>query len=78
MNTQLKTLFKVYDIRKKDRHEIKQIFSLLSPEKRINFLNNFSVLADKIHKIQDDLYQEREILIWESLQRIRTAVAEVK
>lgn|GEM_PF-2985271 len=63
MNTQLKTLFEVYRIRKKDRHELKQIFALLPAGKQINFLNEFPQHAQVLRKIYEDMDQERQMLL---------------
>ncbi len=78
MNTRLKTLFEVYKIHKKDRHEIWQIFSLLPPEKQIKFLNNFPKLAHDLKVIQDQITQEREILLDQWFKKIYHAIDQVK
>ncbi len=63
MNTRLKTLFSVYKIRKKDRHEIRQIFELLSHEKRITFLENFPTFVENLRRIQEEIIIEQGILL---------------
>jgi hypothetical protein len=63
MNTQLEKLFNQYNLSQKDRYEIMQIYTLLSNTKKQNVLQNFSVLAARLHKIENDLQEERELLM---------------
>lgn len=78
MNTLLETLFDKYSLSIKDRHDIRQTFSLLPPQKQQNLLNNFEVLAGRLKRIEEELYQEREILIWTALENIRAVVDRVE
>ncbi|MDC0506095.1 hypothetical protein OAN96_00695 [Candidatus Gracilibacteria bacterium] len=78
MNTRLKTLFEVYKIRKKDRHELKQIFGLLPADKQINFLNKFPEHAQVLRKIYEDMDQERQILLGNAFIQVDQAITKVK
>lgn len=74
----LERLFDTHWLWAKDRYEIRQIFELLPEEKKQNILNNFSTLAVRIHKIQQDLRIEQEILIWNAVDNIREVILKVK
>ena len=78
MNTLLAQLFEKYKISPKDRYEISQIYSLLPSNKKQNLLNNFDILQVRLNKIEEDLNIEREILIWDALQKIRNTIEKVK
>lgn len=74
MNTNLETLLQKYRFSEKDTYEIKQLFNLLSDQKKQNLLNNFSNLAFKLKKIDDDIEIEKNILIWEAVERIKNNI----
>lgn len=74
MNIYLETLFKKYKISDKDRYEILQIYTFLPEEKKQNLINNFEIVVYKIQKIEKTLELEKEILIWDSVERVRQAV----
>lgn len=78
MNTQLQTLFEVYNISDKDQYEIQQIFSLLPTEKKMNFLNNFPQTAAKLKKIHEDIKIEQSILITEWIKELKDVIKKVK
>jgi hypothetical protein len=63
MNTLLEKLFDKHRISPKDRHEISQIYDLLPPPKKQNLINNFEALAIRLHKIEDEIRVERQILV---------------
>jgi hypothetical protein len=63
MNTQLEKLFAQYYLSQKDQYEIRQIYNLLPIHKQHNLLQNFPILAMKLNKIQEELREEREILV---------------
>jgi GTPase involved in cell partitioning and DNA repair len=71
MNTQLEKLFTQYSISKKDRYEIIQIYVLLPSTKQQSLLQNFPALASRLHKIEEDLREERELLIGSEVDNIR-------
>ena len=78
MNTQLIKLFEKYDLSIQNRHEISQIFSLLSKEKQSNLINNFSLLVVRIDKIEKEIEQEKQILIPKAIDNIKNALEKVK
>jgi len=61
MNTLLQRYFDKYDLSKKDKYEINQIFGLLPVDKQQNLLNNFDLLAIRLNKIEEDIRIERNI-----------------
>ena len=70
MNTQLEKLLDKYKFSDKDRFEIRQIFFLLTEHRKKTFLNNFSDFALTVQKINSDIEIEKEILIWDAVERI--------
>lgn len=78
MNTLLESLFDTYKVSPKDRYEIRQIYELLSAEKKVNLMNNFEALALKLEKISRDVEQEKEILVWSAITRIENVIELVK
>lgn len=76
MNEYLKTLFEKYKLSEKDRYEILQIYSFLSDDKKQNLINNFEFVVLKIKKIEQTLELEKEILIWNSVERVRNSILE--
>jgi len=76
MNEYLKTLFEKYKLSEKDRYEILQIYSFLSDDKKQNLINNFETVVLKIQKIEKTLELEKEILIWDSVERVRNSILE--
>jgi predicted Zn-ribbon and HTH transcriptional regulator len=63
MNTRLQKLFENYNISDKDCYEIKQIFQIVTDEKKHKILSSFDILAKKIKKIEKDISLEQEILL---------------
>ncbi|MFK7779670.1 MAG: hypothetical protein QM490_00855 [Candidatus Gracilibacteria bacterium] len=63
MNTRLEKLFEKYNLSDKDRYEINQIFGLLPPDRKLNILNNFDILAFRFEQIHKEIDLERKILI---------------
>ena len=74
MNTQLEKLFTQYNLSKKDRYEITQIYVLLPNVKQQNLLQNFAVVAAKLYKIESDIHEERELLIGSKVDDIRNKI----
>lgn len=74
MNIYLETLFERYRLSEKDRYEILQIYTFLPEDKKQNLINNFESVVYKIQKIEQTLELEKEILIWDSVERVRQAV----
>lgn len=63
MNTYLEKLFEKYNLSDKDRHEVRQIYSLLPTDKQRNLIANFDILAFKLKQIEEEINSEREILL---------------
>jgi hypothetical protein len=63
MNIYLEKLFNKYSVSPKNRYEIKQIYDLLPANKKNNLINNFELLMYKIHRIEESLKMEQEILL---------------
>ncbi|MDD2871602.1 MAG: hypothetical protein PHS49_06440 [Candidatus Gracilibacteria bacterium] len=78
MNTRLERLFDKYGISEKDRYEISQFYGLLPDIKKQNLINNFEYLASKIKVIENDISIERDILMTNSLDKIRQTIEFVK
>lgn len=76
MNTRLQSLFDKYNVWEKNRYEISQFFLLLDERKRKNLLDNFEILAYRLEKIEQDIKEEREILIWKSVDRVKNYILE--
>jgi predicted Zn-ribbon and HTH transcriptional regulator len=63
MNTLLEKLFDEYNLSEKTSFEIKQIFQIVTDEKKNKILNNFKILVKKIEKIEQENLLEQEILL---------------
>ena len=74
MNIQLKTLFEKYAVSAKNRHEVTQIFNLLSDTKKQNLINNFEKFSININKIEESINIEKDILIGWAVERIRNSI----
>lgn len=75
-NTELEKLFEKYDFSQKDRFEISQIFFLLTEDRKQKFLWNFDEFAFSIKKINSDIEIEKEILIWDAVEKIKNSILE--
>ncbi len=76
MNAYLQKLFEKHRLSEKDKYEILQIYTFLSEEKKQNLINNFEFVVLKIQKIEKTLELEKEILIWNSVERVRNSILE--
>ena len=76
MNIHLKILFEKYNVSAKNRHEITQIFNLLSDIKKQNLINNFETLSRNIEEIEKSIDIEKNILIGSAVERIRNSIFE--
>lgn len=74
MNTQLEKLFLQYNLSEKDQYEIKQIYALLPMQKQNNLLQNFWNIASKLIKIEEEIREEREILIGNKVEDIKNII----
>jgi hypothetical protein len=78
MNTQLNKLFVQYSLSEKDQYEIKQIFALLPTYKQNHLLQNFWNLASRLIQIEEEIREEREILVWSAIANIEDTIELVK
>jgi len=74
MNTQLEKLLTQYNLSQKDQYDIKQIYALLPMHKQNNLLQNFWNLASRLIKIEEEIREEREILVWDKVENIKNII----
>lgn len=74
MNTLLENLFEKYNFSDKQRYEIRQFYSFLPTDKKVNLINNFDVFATKMQQIQDELEQEKSILLDNAVNKVEQAL----
>lgn len=74
MNTQLEKLLTQYSLSQKDQYEIRQIYALLPAHKQHNLLQNFWNLASRLIQIEEEIREEREILVWGLYDDIDAAI----
>lgn len=74
INTELEKLFGKYNFSEKDRFEISQIFFLLTEDRKEKLLRNFDDFAFSVHKINSDIDIEKDILIWDAVDRIKQSI----
>lgn len=78
MNTLLENLFEKYNLSDKQRYEIRQFYSFLPTQKKVNLINNFDTMALKLESIADEVRQEREILVDNALSNVLQVIETVK
>lgn len=76
MNTKLESLFEKYNISEKNRFEIRNFYMFLDEWKKHNLLNNFELLATRLKKIETDIQTEKDILIWQAVDRVKNYIIE--
>ncbi len=74
MNIRINTLFEKYNVSNKNRYEIEQIYSIMPAYKQKQLLNNFELFLTKFKYIEDTINTEKEILLWDSVERIRNSI----
>lgn len=74
MNTQLEILLAKSDLDIKDKFEIRQIFEMLSTEKKVNIINNWDYIILSLDKVKKDLIEEQKILMWKALDDIENVI----
>lgn len=74
INTKLEKLFEKYNFSQKDRFEISQIFFLLTEDRKQKLLSNFDNFAFQVKKINSDIEIEKEILIWDAVEKIKQSI----
>lgn len=78
MNVILEKLLQNEHLSDKDRYEIRQIFEVVTVEKKQSILNNFDKIVWAIIKIKKDLYTEQEILLGKALSNIERNIRMAK
>lgn len=78
MNVILEKLLLNESFNDKDRYEIRQIFNIVTDDKKQNILKNFDAIIVSIIKIKKDLIQEQEILLWKAISNIERVIKNVK
>lgn len=78
MNVILEKLLQNENLNDKDRYEIRQIFEIVTVEKKQNILDNFDRIVWAIIKIKKDLYTEQEILLGKTLSNIERNIKQAK
>lgn len=78
MNVILEKLLLHDSLNDKDRYEIRQIFNIVTDDKKQNILNNFDKMLIAIIKIKEDLRQEQEIILWRAISNIETSIKKAR
>lgn len=78
MNVLLEKLLLNSLLNDKDRYEIRQIFNFVDDKKKLNILNNFENILNKIVKIKFELRQQQEILLWKAISNIELSIKQAK
>jgi transcription initiation factor TFIIIB Brf1 subunit/transcription initiation factor TFIIB len=78
MNTVLLRLFEQYDVSERDRYEIGQIYNFLSEEKKQRLIKDFEIFIKKVKKFQQQLKEEKDILIGETINEIKQIIEQTK
>lgn len=74
MNTYLETLFDKHKVSIKNRYEIEQMYMILPDHKKKNLIKNFEVFLAKFIYIEKSIEDEKEILIWDSVERVKNHI----
>lgn len=78
MNSKLEKLFQTYELSEKDIHDFLQIYRLLPGYKKTRAVENFTKIMLSVETLREDLYQEHEILFWNTLGRIEEKLKKIK
>lgn len=78
MNAVLEQLFNKYNLGEKDRYEIKQIYSFLSPQKKIHMVENFWEIVKHIGWLKQEMFDEQKILFGNTLQNIEQKIKQAE
>lgn len=76
MNTYLLKLFEKYNVSEKNRYEVKQIYSVLSDDKKKKLLDRFEFLAIRLEVIEGEILIERELLLEQAAERLWASIIE--
>ncbi len=78
MNAVLEKLFNKYNLGEKDRYEINQIYSFLSPQKKIHMVENFWSIVKHIGGLKKEMFDEQQILFDNTLQNIEQKIKQAE
>lgn len=78
MNPKLEKLLETRDFSIKDKYEIIQIYSLLSTDRKVKFLENFDTIVEEIWILQQEIISEQEILFGQTLGNIERKIIHMK
>ena len=78
MTLVLEKLFEKYNLGKKDRYEIQQIYSFLSPQKKIQMVENFESLVEHIGVLKKEMFDEQQILFDNTLQNVQEKIKQAE
>jgi len=70
MNSSLEKLFEKYELLEKDKHEIRQIFSLLSLEKKQKLIDNFDKVFSNVIKLKRTMFIDQNNIYNKTLKNI--------
>ncbi len=70
MNSSLEKLFEKYELLEKDKHEIRQIFSLLNLEKRQRLIDNFDKVFSSVIKLKRTMFIDQNNIYNKTLKNI--------
>lgn len=74
INTKLEKLLLNSVFSDKDRYEIRQIFNFCSNDKKLNIINNFDIIIEKVKKIKQELKDSQTILLWKTISNIEKSI----
>ncbi|MBW7954590.1 hypothetical protein H3C61_02135 [Candidatus Gracilibacteria bacterium] len=78
MNVLLEKLLLNNLLNDKDRYEIRQIFNFVDDKKKLNILNNFENIINKVLKIKSELKDQQEILLGKAISNIELSIKQAK
>ncbi len=78
INTKLENLLLNSVFSDKDRYEIRQIFNFCSNDKKLNIINNFDIIIEKVKKIKQELKDSQTILLWKTISNIEKSILSAK
>lgn len=74
MNIILEQLLQNVLLSDKEKYEIRQIFMIVSEEKKQNIINNFDKILIWIALIKKELREQQEILLWKAIANIEKSL----
>jgi len=78
MTAVLEKLFDKYNLEDKDRYEIQQIYSFLSPQKKIRMVENFGNVVKHIEQLKKEMFDEQQILFDNTLKNVQQKIKQAE